>query len=385
MPRVKTGLEVLITEKLDLVMGQRIGLITNHSAVMPDLTHATDALISAGVNLTALFSPEHGIRGQIADGAQIPSSIEPKTGLTVHSLHGETRKPTAAMLECVDILLFDIQDVGARFYTFLYTMALSMQACGELGKRLIVLDRPNPIGGTALEGPVLDPQFSSFVGMYPIPIRYGLTIGEIARLFGIEFRVNPEVDVVSMHGWDRSMDYDATGLIWVPPSPGIPTLDTAFAYPGTCLLEGTNVSEGRGTTIPFQVFGAPWIDSNALTHELNSADLPGVRFRPVSFIPTSSKYKDEACEGTQIHILNRKEFRPVLTGVKILEVIHQLWHDSFQFRAPEADGRHFFDLLAGTETLRTALLAGKTAEDITSTWTDQLERYESIRTNYLFY
>lgn len=385
MDKVQPGLEVLLQRKINLVAGLNIGFITNHSSVTANLTSAVDTLIESGVKISAIFAPEHGVRGELADGQEFSESIDPRTGIPIFSLYGKTKKPTPEMLKDLDLLLFDIQDVGARFYTFLYTMALAIEACAEHNKRFVVLDRPNPLGGISVEGPVLEPQFSSFVGMYPIPIRYGLTIGETARLFNHEFGIDADLEVVPLDGWRREMWFDQTGLPWIPPSPAMPSLETAVVYPGTCLIEGTNISEGRGTSLPFQITGAPWINGRTLADKLNQAGLPGVRFRPTHFTPNASKYLNEQCEGIQIHVIDRNSFLPVLTGVKIIEVIQQLWPERFEFRQPDQNGRFFFDLLAGTDRIRLGIQAGMSAEEISSNWEPQINRFISKKEPYLLY
>jgi uncharacterized protein YbbC (DUF1343 family) len=385
MKKVQTGLDVLLKEDLHIVKDRKIGFVTNHSAVTSDLTPAVDALIATGVGITTLFGPEHGVRGEFADGEEISSSTDPRTGLVTFSLYGAQKKPTPEMLSNVDLLLFDIQDVGSRFYTYLYTMTYAMQACAENGKQFIVLDRPNPIGGIAVEGPVLDRRFSSFVGLYPIPIRYGMTIGELARLFNAEFDINAELMVIPLRGWKREMWFEDTGLPWIPTSPAMPTIDTALVYPGACLLEGTNISEGRGTTQPFLTLGAPWIDGLVLAKELNSAGLSGVHFRPTHFIPSASKYNGLSCSGVALHVTERDDFLPVLTGVKIIETIRRLWPEDFTFREPGQDGRSFFDLLAGTDRIRLGLEADVSSDELAAEWTEDVSKFMSLRSGYLLY
>lgn len=385
MERVESGLEALMRRELHIVAGLNVGLIANHSAVTSTLVPAVDALISAGVRVRALFAPEHGPRGEIADGEHVPASVDQRTGLPIHSLYGATKRPTPEMLDGLDVLIFDIQDIGARFYTFLYTMAYAMQACAEMGLPFVVLDRPNPIGGAMVEGPVLNPRFASFVGLYPIPIRFGMTIGELARMFNDEFGIGVDLRVAPLNGWRREMWFDDTGLPWVAPSPNIPTLDTATIYPGTCLVEGTNVSEGRGTSAPFRLIGAPWIDSAVLSDELESAGLPGVEFIPSRFVPKSSKYAGQECRGVELRVVDRSEFRPVLTGLKTIEIIRRTNPAAFEFREPGVDGRRFFDLLAGTDKVRIDLEAGLEAEEIAATWAQAISEFENVRDRHLLY
>jgi uncharacterized protein YbbC (DUF1343 family) len=385
MHQVQTGLEVLLKERINILKGRRIGLITNQSAVTSDLTPALDAILAAGVNVTTLFAPEHGIKGEFPDGHEFNTSIDARTNLPIYSLYGKTKKPTPEMLSDIDVILFDIQDIGVRFYTFLYTLAYTMQACAENNKPIVVLDRPNPLGGISVEGPVLDTKFSSFVGLYPIPVRYGMTIGELARLFNDEFNINADLEVVLLSGWKREMWFNETNLPWIPPSPNIPTPDTALAYTGTCLLEGTNVSEGRGTATPFLSIGAPWTDSHILSSELNSYSLSGIKSMPIHFIPSVSKYSNQTCSGVYLQISDRTSFQPVLTGVKIIEIIHRLWPNEFRFRDPGQDGRYFFDLLIGTDQVRIDIENGLSAEDIQKGWKNDLAQFGLIRAKYLRY
>jgi len=321
----------------------------------------------------------------VADGKEVPSSVDARTGIVAHSLYGPVKKPTPEMLQGIDTLVFDIQDVGVRFYTFIHTMAYAMQAAAENDLPFVVLDRPNPITGEIVEGPVLEPEFSSFVGLYPIPIRYGLTIGELANYINQRQGIDADLRVIKMDGWRRDMWFEDTGLPWVMPSPGMPTVDTAVVYPGFCLFEGTNVSEGRGTTRPFETIGAPWIDGYKLALELNRVGLVGARFRAVHFIPTASKYAGEACGGIQVHVIDRQAFRPFAAAITALDIIHQLWPEQFQFRAPGASGKHFFDLLAGTDKVRLDILAGRPAPAIVSDWQHRLTDYLAVRVGYLMY
>ena len=345
MAKVKCGIDVL-KGNIGMFHNLKLGLITNYTGVDRNLNSTID-ILNENSELISLFSPEHGVRGEFQAGAHVPDYIDEKTGVKVYSLYGESRKPTRDMLKDIDALVFDIQDVGARYYTYLYTMAYGMEAAAEFGKQFIVLDRPNPIGGTKIEGNILNTGFSSFVGMYPIPIRYGLTIGELARLFNSEFNIDCDLKIVELEGWSRDMYFEDTHLDFIAPSPNIPTIDTALLYIGTCLFEGTNVSEGRGTTKPFELIGAPWIDGDRLAHGLNSIGMEGVVFRSHYFTPTFSKYEGELCGGIQIHVRDRATIEPFNIGIAI---IHNLVksYEEFKFLEPSSDGRHlFFDLLSG--------------------------------------
>ncbi|MGA9287561.1 MAG: DUF1343 domain-containing protein, partial [Anaerobacillus sp.] len=337
------------------------------------------------VDLKALYGPEHGVRGSAQAGDYVEYYTDEETGLPVYSLYGSTKKPTPEMLEGIDVLLFDIQDVGTRFYTYIYTMAYAMEAAAENDIEFIVLDRPNPLGGEAVEGPVLDDEYSSFVGKYEIPLRHGMTVGELASLFNEEFNIGADLTVVEMEHWKRNMYYDDTQLEWVLPSPNMPTLDTALVYPGAALIEGTNVSEGRGTTKPFELIGAPFIKSTELTDELNGLDLPGVDFRAASFTPSFSKHAGELTHGVQIHVTDKEAFKPVKTGVSLVKTIHDLYPDDFEFRAENSSGVSFFDLLVGNGWIREAIEEGHTVEEMEQQWQGDLEDFKEVREDYLLY
>ena len=383
--RVILGNERLFGEAFDLIAGKRAGLITNHSGVDGALRSTADRLHGeAGTELVALFGPEHGIRGCADDGATVPTSRDAQTGVPAYSLYGARRQPGQAMLDGVEVMLFDIQDVGARFYTYLYTMSLSMRACAAAGLPFVVLDRPNPIGGKAVEGNLLDPEFTSFVGLYPIPIRYGLTIGELALLFNRVFDLGADLRIVEMRGWRRGFYWEDTGLPWVPPSPNMPGVDTAVVYPGTCFFEGTNISEGRGTTRPFEQVGAPFIDGALLAGQLNSLDLPGVRFRPLYFRPAAGKYAGRTCQGVQVHVLERHSFEPVRTGLEALSMVRRLWPREFAWHLPRR-GIYNFDRLAGTDRIRRALAGGAPVSELLASWQSDLQAFDRRRRNVLLY
>ncbi len=379
------GNERLFDAEFHLIAGKRVGLITNHSGVDAGLRATADRLHdNADVDLLALFGPEHGIRGDAADGAVVDGARDGHTGAPVHSLYGERRQPDADLLAGIDVLLFDIQDVGARFYTYLYTMSLSMEACAACAVPFVVLDRPNPIGGEHIAGNILDPKFASFVGRYPIPIRYGMTGGELALLFNAEFSIGAELHVVRLQDWRRACHWEETGLPWIPPSPNMPTPDTALVYPGMCYFEGTNISEGRGTCKPFEQVGAPYIDSARLSDHLNGLDLPGVLFRPVFFQPTAGKYAGETCQGIQVHVVDRGLFEPVRTGFTALDAVRRLWPSNFAWRIPRG-GIHNFDRLAGTDRIRLELDAGTPVDKLMAAWGDDLESFRQMRQRYLLY
>lgn len=382
---VFTGLDVLIRQP-DLAPKGRLGLITNHSAVTRDLITGVDAIRAAGLPLAALFGPEHGVRGDAAAGQEVDSGTDERTGLPVHSLFGEHRKPTPDMLAGLDALIFDLQDVGARYYTFLYTLSYCMSAAGEKGIPLVVLDRPNPLGGDVVEGNLVRDGFTSFVGMHPIPNRYGLTVGEMARFYRDRLGVACDLRVIPVEGWKRSMLWEDTGLAWVPPSPNIPTPDAARVYPGTCFIEGTTLSEGRGTAKPFETFGAPYIDADRLADDLNEQNLPGARWRATHFIPTFSKHRDAPCHGCQLHVTDAAALRPVAAGVHLLWTLKRLYPNDFGWLPPFGEGHTpFVDLLAGSDTLRTRLDAGAPPEEILGPWKEEASVWARDRCGVTLY
>lgn len=383
MSAVVTGLERLLRDGPSSVGNPRIGLITNHTGVTGTLDHATDALFRAGFRLAALFAPEHGIRGEAQAGDPVASTIDPETDLPLHSLYGERVQPTADMLAGLDALVYDIQDVGARFYTYTSTLVHCLVAAAARGMPFIVLDRPAPITGDAVEGPILEPGLRSFVGATEVPIRYGMTAGELARFARRALDLDVDLRVVPLEGWSRRMWYDETGLPWVSPSPNIPTLDTATVYPGTCFFEGATVSEGRGTTKPFELIGAPRADGRRVAARLNALGLPGCRFRPVSFLPSFGKHAGAACCGVQIHVLDRRALQPVRAGVAMLAAFHDEYPAQFAWCDPERSPR-FIDRLAGTARLREAVEQGRTGAFIES-WGAETERYLPLRDGALLY
>lgn len=376
---IKLGLTVLLEDRLELIEGKSVGLITNSTGVNESLQDNIFLLVdNPQVKLKAIFSPEHGLWGSVQDAISIPFAQYDQIKIPIYSLYGKTTKPTTEMLDGIDALIFDIQDVGVRFYTYISTMAMAMQACAENDIDFIVLDRPNPIDGNILEGNVLDPDFSSFVGYLPILLRHGMTVGELARLFNEHFQIGAKLSVVEMEGWKRDKWFDDTGLQWIMPSPNMPTLDTATVYSGTCLFEGTNLSEGRGTTKPFEIIGAPWIDSHNLADSLNNLFLHGVKFRPVYFIPTFSKHRDQSCGGVQVHVIDRDKFAPVKTALNMIEIIKRLYPNEFQFI------KHF-DLLMGTDKIRNDLSRGHSVDDVIQSWKDEMLDFANVRSKYILY
>lgn len=379
--KVSPGIEVLLKDDKNVLSGKKVGLITNPTGIDSELTSIVDLLHDdPDIQLTALFGPEHGVRGDAQAGASVEFYIDEKTGLPVYSLYGKTKKPTPEMLKDVEVLVFDIQDVGTRFYTYIYTMAYAMEAAKENDIPFIVLDRPNPQGGVSVEGPILEPEFSSFVGMYPIPLKHGMTVGELATLFNKQFKIGADLKVIKMKGWKRDMDYDDTGLPFVLPSPNIPTVSTTFVYPATGLIEGTNVSEGRGTTKPFELIGAPYINSDELAGKLNALRLPGVKFRAASFTPTFSKHAGKLSHGVEIYVSDRKKFKALPTGLHIIKTIHDLYPNDFEFL--QANN---FSLLIGNGWVRGKIEDGASVNEIMKEYEDDLDAFKKVRKKYLLY
>lgn len=387
---VRPGVEVLLEKKRDLIRGARIGVVVHPASVLSDLRHTVDALSAAGdFRLISLLGPQHGARGEKQDN-MVESGFyrDPDTRLPVHSLYGETRRPTEDMLKDIDVLLFDLQDAGTRVYTFIYTMAYCMEACARFGKRMIVLDRPNPVNGRQLEGNLLDPEYSSFVGLYPIPMRHGMTTGELALLFNAEFGINCDLTVVEMEGWRRDYWFDQTGLPWVQPSPNLPTVDSAVVYPGSVLVEGTCLSEGRGTTRPFEMIGAPFINSRSYAARLNALDLPGVWFRPAYFQPTFQKWAGQMCGGVQIHVRDREIYESYLTGIALLSIARALYPESFKWREPPYEYEHQklpIEILCGGQSVPDSIWRGTPLNQIKQGWQDDIASFLRRRIPYLLY
>lgn len=384
-----TGLGNFVANPRRDLLGPPLGLIVHPASVTADLIPSVDALRKAGCDIAALFGPQHGARGEKQDNmVESEPFIDPQTGVPAHSLYGEVRRPTPEMLDGLDALIFDLQDVGVRVYTFIWTMTLAMEACRDAGLRFVVLDRPNPIGGTLREGPVLQPGFESFVGLHPIPLRHGLTVGEMAQLANAHFGIGCELDVVPCDGWERGMWFDGTGLPFVPSSPNLPTLDSCTVYPGMVLLEGTNLSEGRGTTRPFETFGAPFLEAHALAEKLQDQGLPGVQFRACHFEPTFQKHAGARCGGAQIHVTDRATFEPVRTAVTILQQAKALAPADFSWRDPPYEyetEKKPIDILWGSDALREGIDAGITADAILAGVGDEMRAFEELVEQYLLY
>lgn len=384
-PTVRPGIDVLLADSSHLIDGRRVGLITNRSGVGRDGRSSIDLLHGyAEAELTALFAPEHGIRGTEAEGSAIDDATDEGTGLPIYSLYGETRAPTPEMLASIDVLAFDIQDIGSRYYTYVSTMALAMEAAGRAGIPMVVLDRPNPIGGLT-QGPVLDPAFATFVGMYPVPVRHGLSAGELARLYRGAFGVEVELHVVPAAGWSADRWFDEASLPWIAPSLNMPSLESATHYPGTCLFEGTNLSVGRGTPTAFQVLGAPWLDGEAWVAEIRAVAgtaLPGVEIRAVTFTPESpsdGRFGGEEIGGIRLTVTDRSSYDPVRTAAAALLAARRLSGDAWEWRV-----RHF-DRLAGSDGLRLAIDRGASLDEITSEWAADVAAFEALRRPYLLY
>ena len=390
---VLTGLDRVQADGYRALQGLRLGLICNPTSVDASLHHLADLLsASEALKLVRLFGPEHGIRGEAQDMIAVDAiTRDSRTGLPVVSLYGSSEASLAPRPEDLiglDALVFDIQDIGSRYYTYVWTMALCMRAAQQASLKFIVLDRPNPIEGVSLEGPLVAPGWESFVGLHPLPTRHGMTVGEIARWLAGERGVSPELEVVELQGWRRRQLFDTTGLPWVPPSPNMPTLDTALVYPGQCLLEGTNLSEGRGTTRPFEIFGAPFIDPHALAQRLEAFGLTGLRVRPLWFEPTFQKFAKKRCGGLMLHVVDRSTFQPVLTSLCLLAAVRELWPEQLQWRTEPYEfvgNRLAIDLLFGSDRPRLALENGATPATIAEGWQGELQRFRRLRERYLLY
>ncbi len=385
MSRVLTGIEVLRGADFAPLRGLRVGLLTNPSGVDAALISTVESLRrQPNVRLAALFAPEHGVFAAARAGASIASSVDARTGLPVHSLYGEQLRPTRAMLAGLDVLVCDLQDVGARFYTYLWTISHVLEALGEYGVPVLILDRPNPLGDV-VAGPLLRPDCASLVGRYPIPIRHGMTLGELARLINATWNPAPaDLTVIPCDGWQRSMTWEQTGLPFVPPSPNMPHLITARQYPGACLIEGTTLSEGRGTALPFEIVGAPGIDGSLLADHLNGLGWQGVGFRACRFQPTASKHAGSECYGVQVHVTDAAAFEPISVWLSVIRETRHLFPDAFGW-LPPVDGLQHFDRLIGNRDLRPALDAGASLAELTRGWDNQVEQFRVQRQPFLLY
>lgn len=387
--RVRLGIERLLDERIDALRGQRVGLVCNQASVMPDtFAHAADMLSARDeFRLTTLFGPQHGIRGDVQyNMIETPHVRDERTGLMVYSLYSETRIPTEEMCRDIDTFVVDLQDVGCRIYTYTYTMANCMIAAAKFGKRVVVCDRPNPITGVHVEGNVTEKEFTSFVGQFELPTRPGMTIGEMAKMFNKHWNIGCDLEVVEMTGWRREMWGDETGLPWINPSPNIPTVDTCVVFPATVHLEGTELSEGRGTTLPFHLNGAPYIDPYAWADALNAFDFPGVKFRHAFFQPTFCEFAGQSCGGVQIHVTDREAFTPVIVGIAMVKTAHDMYPDHFQWRQNDYEyefGRNPFDIVCGNAKFRKAIESGVSFDGFP--FDIGLGEFVELRRKYLLY
>ncbi len=385
MSSYQSGLDRLLTEEMHVIEGKRIGLVTNHTGVTQAMQSNVDVLHGrADVTVTALFAPEHGVRGSVQAGGAVEDQVDERTGIPVYSVYGKTRKPTAAMLADVDVLVYDIQDVGVRYYTYISTMLHAMEACAEHGKPFVVLDRLNPIG-RRVEGNILEDGFQSFVGAYPMTLRHGLTLGELASWVNDAYEINAQLTIVKCSGWSGEFA-DELNLQWVPPSPNIPSFISALVYPITCLFEGTNLSEGRGTANPFEYIGAPWVDPYDAVEVLNTASLPGVLFRPIYFVPTFSKHAGEECGGVQVIVTDRQAVDSCLTGLTLLKCLQDLYPEQTQWRTRSGDtGILAIDRLMGTDKVRHGLDAKRQPEAILADWYEDAKSFAAMQKQYWLY
>ncbi len=390
LSQIKTGAETFMRYPRKYLNEKSVAVVTNHTGLLPNGEHIVDSLVRVKtVSVKALFAPEHGIRGNAPAGSKIQNSIDSLTGIPVYSLYGNTLKPTKEMLEGIDVVVFDMQDVGARFYTYISTMFYVMQACAEQNKKLYVLDRPNPLGGEYIAGPIIKKELESFVGIAPIPIAHGMTIGELAMMFNDGLLPNglkANLEVIPMSGWKRSMMFEQTGLKWIPPSPNLPHTESAYIYPGTCFLEGTNISEGRGTESPFLTFGAPFINTVDLLALLKEYGTPGITFEEVEFTPqdipgkaSNPKFKGKKCFGLKASVKNPSVSNPVYFGAKLILALYKLYPDKFKFKDLT------FDRLWGDKLIRQMMIAGKVPVDIRNYWQEDFNKFKEQRKKYLLY
>lgn len=387
---IKIGIEQLAANPPVWLKGKRLGLLCNQASTDRNFCHSRDIIDSLMPGqLTCIFSPQHGFFADKQDNMIESDHIEDRTTrLPIFSLYGEARKPDKLMFDHLDVLLVDLQDVGTRVYTFIYTMAYCLEAAANFGKKVVILDRPNPIGGELVEGNLVEDDYRSFVGLYPIPMRHGLTMGELAMFFNDHFGINADLEVIAMSGWQRGMYYDDTGLPWLFPSPNMPTLETALVYPGQVIWEGTGVSEGRGTCLPFELFGAPYLEHEQLLSSLAPSDLAGCVLRPVAFEPTSNKYCGILCNGFQLQVTSRQDFRPYRTSLALLRSILNLYDAQFTYKEPPYEYEYEklpLDMILGSRALREALAAGESVADLEEGWQEELAGFDSLRRNFFLY
>ena len=385
---ISLGIDILLTS--GYLGGLRVGVVCNPSSVNRELSHTVDRIWNEpNVTLVGIFGPQHGFHSDSQDNmVETSHSIHSRYGVPIFSLYSDIREPTEEMFEGIDVLVIDLQDVGTRVYTYIYTMANCLRAAKKYGVKVIVCDRPNPITGYEVEGPILQSGYESFVGQFPIPLRHGMTIGELAKLFNEHFGIRSQLTINCLEGWTRTKYFDEIEMPWVMPSPNLPTLDSALAYPGAVLVEGTNLSEGRGTTRPFELIGAPWVMGDEISEQLNQMTLPGVCFRPVQFNPTHQKYAGQLCGGCQIHIIDRLKFTPVATMVTLLQAFYRSYPDKFEWRNPPYEYEELklpIDILFGSDRLRHQFNSNIQATEISAGWEDELKGFSKVRERYLLY
>lgn len=384
--KVQLGIDVLESEGFDRYKYEKFGLVINPSSVSRNIESTLSVFLRKGAKIVALFGPEHGIRGEAQDQEECMGFMDEKCGAPIYSLYGKHLAPHRGMLKDVTTLVYDIQCIGTRYYTFKWTLFLLMQKAAQHGKKVIVLDRPNPLNGIDMEGPVLEKEFESFVGLFPIPVRHGMTIGELAQLFVAEFGIGVELEVIKMKGWKRKQWFDETGLSWIAPSPNMPTLQTATVYPGMCLLEGTNLSEGRGTTKPFEYFGAPWLSQDRMLSELE--ELSGCTLRPLCFKPLWSKHAGTACMGFQLHVTDRSCFPAAKNALAIIRTVKRVHPDDFEWKAPPyefEEKKQPFDILIGNSVIREMIDKGDSMVAIGKACESGMAPFRDLREKYLLY
>ncbi len=383
--KVELGIDSFL-KNANRLKGKRIALLTNASGVNSTLEPDVDLLIEKGLNIVKMFGPEHGIWGAVEDGKSVSHGVDPIHHIPVFSLYGETNRPTDEMLKNVDVVIYDIQDVGLRFYTYIYTLAYMMEECEKRGIKVIVLDRPNPLSGK-VEGPIIESGMESFVGGYGLALRYGLTVGELSVYFNERYNMKVDLEVVKLQGWHRWMYFGDTGLLWSTPSPNLPSLEHTVLYTGMCLLEGVNVSVGRGTVHPFKFVGAPWIDSKKLKKEMENIPHMGIAFRERDFIPLTSKYKGELCHGLEFFVLDEKEAKPLILTLYLISLVKKLYPQKFEWDVSyhNAKGRYHFDLLIGSEKYRVLIDEGKDVKDISNMWEEELNEFRKISKDFYLY
>lgn len=391
MNRTQLGVERLLGDKVDVIRGQRVGLVCNQASVLPDsFGHAADAFHGRDeFRLTTLFGPQHGIRGDMQDNMiETPHAVDERTGIMVYSLYSETRIPTEEMVSDIDTFVIDLQDVGCRIYTFVYTMANCMRSAKQYGKKVVVCDRPNPINGNAIEGNITEHEFKSFVGQFELPTRPGMTIGELALMFNTHFGIGCDLEIVEMRGWDRNMWWSDTSLPWIIPSPNIPTAETCIVFPATVHVEGTELSEGRGTTKPFELNGAPFIDPYDWVDALDAYKFDGVKFRHVFFRPTFQKYADKTCGGVQIHITDREAFTPVIVGIAMIKTAYDMYTEKFEWKREPYEyvfDQNPFDVVCGTDKIRKQIESGVSLAEVGAGWAGGLADFRDARKPFLIY